>query len=167
MINLPILLSLLRGFAVVFFFSQSEFWRTFAIVFAALTDFLDGYLARRLNQITPLGTLLDPLMDKVFVALVLGVFWYEDKLEIWQIVIFLSRDISLLVFSVYLWATGGYKDWKIRSFWSGKIMTTLQFVALIIVALGSTIPAILWVMLGVCGIASLLELIWLSKYKER
>jgi CDP-diacylglycerol--glycerol-3-phosphate 3-phosphatidyltransferase len=166
MINLPILLSLLRGFAAVFFFSQSVFWRTLAIFFAALTDFLDGYLARKLNQITPLGTLLDPLMDKVFVASVLAVFWYEGKLEIWQIVVFLSRDISLVLFSLYLWITKRLNSWKIRSFWSGKIMTTLQFVALLILALGSTIPAILWILLAGCGAASLIELVWLSRHQK-
>ena len=164
--NVPIFLSLLRGFAVLFFISDSVYWRTFAIAFAALTDFLDGYLARKLHQITPLGTVLDPLMDKLFVAAVLMVFWYEDKLQIWQIIVFLLRDISLVIFSIYLWITNRLNSWKIRSFWSGKIMTTLQFVALIILALGCAIPTILWAMLACCGIASLIELVWLSTYQK-
>ncbi|MCE5293334.1 MAG: CDP-alcohol phosphatidyltransferase family protein [Chlamydiales bacterium] len=166
MINVPIFLSLLRGFAVIFFISDSVFWRTFAIFFAALTDFLDGYLARKFNQITPLGTLIDPLMDKLFVASVLAVFWHENRLEIWQIVVFLSRDISLMLFSVYLWITNKHRTWKIRSFWSGKIMTTFQFLALLILALGSNIPMAIWVVLACCGIASLIELVWLSSYKK-
>ncbi len=160
--NLPSYISLLRGLACLFFISDSSFWRTFAISFAALTDFLDGYLARLLNQMTPFGTRLDPLMDKLFVIVALAVFFGEQKIETWQIVVFLLRDISLIVFTGYLWLTKRYKSWKVRSFISGKLMTTLQFVALIYLAQNQSIPAILWTLLAICGISSFFELIWLS-----
>ncbi len=161
--NLPSYISLLRGAACLFFISDSTAWRTFAIVFAGITDYLDGYLARRLNQMTPLGTLLDPLMDKLFVAVVLSVFWLEGSLQIWQVTLFLSRDMSLFLFTGYLWLSNRYRSWKIRSFISGKLMTTLQFVVLVLLAQNQTVPMALWALLASCGIASFFELFWLSK----
>lgn len=160
--NLPSFISVSRGMLCLFFLSDSIFLRTFAIAMAAFTDFLDGYIARRFNQMTQLGTLLDPLMDKLFVAAALFVFWNEEKLAMWQITLFLLRDLSLLIFSLYLWAEGRHGTWQIRSFWSGKLMTCLQFAILLLLAQSLPIHAALWALLAICGVASFFELRWLS-----
>ena len=165
--NLASYLSLMRGFLCLLFLSESPVLRTLAILLAAVTDFLDGYIARRFNMITPLGTKLDPLMDKVFVACVLFVFWIEDRLSVLELTIFLLRDISLLLFVSYLWIKRQYHSWEIRSFTSGKLMTTFQFIALIVLALGGQVPFMLWAALAVCGGASFFELVWLSRHKAR
>lgn len=160
--NLPTLISISRGMLCLCFLSDSSLIRTLAITIAALTDFLDGFLARRFNQTTPLGTLLDPLMDKLFVAAALFVFWSEEKVAAWQITLFLLRDLSLLIFSLYLWAEGRHNSWQIRSFWSGKLMTCLQFAILLLLAQSMPIHATFWALLAIFGTASFFELRWLS-----
>ncbi len=161
--NIPTLISLARGFLALLFFSASPYLRVVAVVLAALSDYLDGFLARRLKQVTRLGTLIDPITDKLFVALALTVFWWEERLLMWQVVVFLLRDISLLLFVSYLLLKGCYESWQIRSFFSGKIMTSLQFAALVLLAMGEQVPMLLWGLLALFGATSFFELMWLSR----
>lgn len=161
--NIPTAISLSRLLLAFLLFSESIAVRTFAILLAALTDFLDGFLARRLGQVTRLGTLMDPLADKLFVALALGLFCWEGKIELWQIALFLLRDVSLVAFSLYLWLNRAIRSWKIRSFLSGKLATTFQFIALLLLAQEHAIPASLWTLLGLAGLSSFFELFWLQK----
>lgn len=156
--NLPTLLSLARCFLGLFFLSDSLLLRTVAIVLAALSDFFDGYLARRLNQITRLGTFLDPLADKLFVGLTLFILWNEGAILLWQIGLFLLRDLSLLAFSFYLWYTERLGTWQVRSFFSGKVMTTLQFIALLFLAQNYSPPAVMWPLFALFGTLSFFDL---------
>lgn len=67
------------------------------LIVAALTDFLDGFLARRLNQITALGMILDPLADKVLtITLIIELIFFRE-FPIWLAIIILSRDIIIMI----------------------------------------------------------------------
>ncbi len=75
MLNLPNILSLLRIFLipvlVVLFLLPSEsatVWATMVFVIAAITDWLDGYLARKWDQTSPFGAFIDPVADKLIVV---------------------------------------------------------------------------------------------------
>ena len=75
MINIPNLLTLFRIFLIPVFvvlfylpYSWSYAWTAGIFVLAAVTDWFDGYLARRLNQSTPFGAFLDPVADKIMVS---------------------------------------------------------------------------------------------------
>lgn len=162
-LNFPTLLSLSRALLSLLFLSESSLVHLTAIGLAALTDFLDGYLARRWQQITPLGTTLDPLADKLFVATALGIFFWQGKLELWMLVLFLLRDISLLAFGLLLWLKKAYRRWQIRSFVAGKFQTSFQFIALVLLSLNMEVPAILWLLMGIAGSASFFELLFLAK----
>ena len=62
----------------------------------AWTDFLDGYLARRLNAVTDLGKLLDPLADRIFIiALAVALVW-TDALPLWLALAIVGRDLLLV-----------------------------------------------------------------------
>jgi len=63
---------------------------------ASITDLLDGILARRRNQITPLGKLLDPLADKLLVSAVLIMLVAQDKVPAWMVFVFISRDFVIM-----------------------------------------------------------------------
>ena len=107
-------------------------------VFAALTDFVDGYLARRWNVTSTFGALMDPLADKLLVmaAVVMLVDLQEPLtarsiLPGWMAVMVLAREI---------WITG-LRGWAatmgniVSASWSGKVKTTLQLTAIPLIAL--------------------------------
>ncbi len=86
MLTLPNILTIIRLLLIPVFVSlfywptpQSNFWAALVFVIAALTDLLDGYLARKLKQTTKFGAFLDPVADKIIVcvALVLIVEYYS------------------------------------------------------------------------------------------
>ena len=76
--NIPNILTLLRivaipVFVVIFYlpWSEAHFWATFIFCTAAITDWLDGYLARKLSQTSAFGAFLDPVADKLIVVMAL------------------------------------------------------------------------------------------------
>lgn len=98
-----------------------------AIVFgiAASTDWVDGQIARRTNQVSRLGQLLDPAVDRILMITgVLGVF-LVGRLPLWMILLVLVRDLTLLL--------GGYhllRKYKIRVpvVYVGKVATTFLYI---------------------------------------
>lgn len=128
--NLPNTLSLLRAPLALVFFLFSPPIRLIAIIVAMITDVLDGYFARKFAKTTPFGRLLDPLMDKLFVSVVLVLFYQENALSVSQIICLLSRDIGTLIFSIGLYLSPLWPHYKIRPFSAGKISTAMQFCVL-------------------------------------
>ncbi|MEE4312688.1 MAG: CDP-diacylglycerol--glycerol-3-phosphate 3-phosphatidyltransferase [candidate division KSB1 bacterium] len=78
--------------------SRTYFYAGIVMIFiAALTDFLDGILARRLNQISEFGKLLDPLADKLSVAaLVIVLIFYRD-FPVWVAALIIGRDVLIAI----------------------------------------------------------------------
>ncbi len=98
--NLPNSLTLSRILLIpvfVYLFSEPTDERALAaaLVFAtaALTDLLDGYVARRRGQITNLGKLLDPVADKLLVAAGLVLLVQEQRVEVWLVIAIIAREI--------------------------------------------------------------------------
>jgi cardiolipin synthase (CMP-forming) len=115
-------------------------WQRFTaiIVFltAAVSDGLDGYVARRYNQRSSLGVILDPIADKGL--LLSGVItlsisnWSEvqgyGKFPVWFPVLVITRDVVILVGSAVLHLLIGHI--RVRPHWTGKIATVLQMAAI-------------------------------------
>jgi CDP-diacylglycerol--glycerol-3-phosphate 3-phosphatidyltransferase len=80
----------------------SRVWGGLIIVLAALTDKLDGVLARKLNQITDWGKVLDPVADKIAVGAVAIVLLILGNIPIWFVVIILLRDILIFSGGMYI-----------------------------------------------------------------
>lgn len=158
--NIANSLSLLRGVLALFLAIESPLIRVSLIIIAALTDIFDGFFARKLQQISRFGTLVDPLMDKFFVATALFWFFAEDKLTLLQLLSFFLRDVSLLLFSAWLLLTGTFHHWTIQSFISGKITTALQFACLLFLALNWSVPDLAYWTMAFFGAFSLIELMY-------
>jgi len=101
-INLPNLLTLSRlllipVFVVVFLSPTPERSLIAAAVFlvAALTDFLDGYLARRSDQVTQLGRLLDPVADKLLVLSGLILLVQAERVAAWVAIVIIARELAV------------------------------------------------------------------------
>lgn len=100
--NLPIGLTLTRIVAapllILFLVSSSRVHAVIAaaiFILASVTDWLDGLIARRRNQVTTLGTLLDPVADKLLVAGALVSLLTIDKVAAWIVVVIIGRELAV------------------------------------------------------------------------
>lgn len=99
-------------------------WVCLAIfLVAALTDWLDGYLARKLNQITDLGKFLDPLVDKLLVLAPLLVLIELRQVPAWGVFVILGRELAIAGWRVNQTTITGANIW-------GKLKTVSQIVAI-------------------------------------
>lgn len=130
-INIPNAVSILRlllipGFVWLALIDQTA-WAGALLGFIGATDWIDGYLARRLDQVTEVGKMLDPIADRLAVAvavvlgLVVGVLpaWFG-----WGIIV---REIVIGAGAVYGW-TKGVRRLDVR--WLGKLATLLLYFAI-------------------------------------
>jgi CDP-diacylglycerol--glycerol-3-phosphate 3-phosphatidyltransferase len=78
-----------------FSITYSQMIATIIFIVSALTDGLDGYLARKHNLVTNLGKLLDPLADKVLITAVLVSLVEMDKLDAWIAIVIISREFAV------------------------------------------------------------------------
>lgn len=72
------------------------------LIVSSFTDWLDGYLARRLNQFSRLGELLDPLADRLYVVAALAALYIRELLPIWVVVLLILRDVLMSMLLLYL-----------------------------------------------------------------
>lgn len=99
---------------------------------AAITDWLDGYLARRWDQSTPFGAFLDPVADKVMVAVALALLVerFDSALLTLPALVIIGREIVISALREWMAEMG--KRASVAVSWIGKIKTTLQMVALLL-----------------------------------
>jgi CDP-diacylglycerol--glycerol-3-phosphate 3-phosphatidyltransferase len=145
-------------------------WALVVFLLAALTDWLDGYLARLNKQTSAFGRLLDPLVDKVLIC---GAFIFllphgskpgEGWLSPWMVVVVVSREFIITGLRSYLETLGV----QFGADWLGKIKMTLQCAALIAIFATHLPPlepyavvraVLVWAML-VATILSGLQYLW-------
>ena len=163
MFNLSNSLSLLRAPLAFLFLLESPMIRTIAIVLSMITDYIDGYLARKWHTTTRFGAVLDPAMDKFFVVFCLGILLSEHRLLPWQGLMMISRDFALCLFGLYLSLSGLWQSYEFRAIRWGKITTALQFVVLIALTWGFTIPWYLYAAFVVFAGLALIELFQFKK----
>jgi len=97
--------------------------------FAAITDWLDGYLARTLNQMSPFGAFLDPVADKLMVATALIMLVWIGRLEGFIAVIIIGREIAISALREWMARIGKSKSVAVS--FLGKVKTVSQMAAII------------------------------------
>lgn len=101
--NLPNTLSVSRIFLVPLLlvvlltgnFPDREVWGLFVFLAAAMTDYLDGYLARKRSQVTTLGKLLDPIADKILISAALVALVQMGAAPAWMVIIVIGREFAV------------------------------------------------------------------------
>jgi CDP-diacylglycerol--glycerol-3-phosphate 3-phosphatidyltransferase len=104
--NLPNALSILRIVLIVpllnFYYTRAYLELTFIIVIIILSDFLDGYLARKVCGVSEAGKVLDPLADKICTATICIALIIDGTLPIWLFIIILARELLILTIGLIL-----------------------------------------------------------------
>ena len=95
-------------------------------IIASLSDYVDGHIARKYNQVTDFGKFLDPLADKLLVIAVMTVFCQWNLMPAWALMIVLTREFA--VTGLRLVAVG--KGTVIAAGWSGKVKTASTMIGL-------------------------------------
>ena len=143
--NLPNLITFSRLLGIPFILyllnqpdERSQWICLIIFVIVAFTDFLDGYLARKLNQVTELGKFLDPLVDKLLVLAPLLAFIQLQKIPAWGVFIILARELTIAGWRVNQTNISGANIW-------GKVKTVSQIIAIALLIypldhIGSLIP---------------------------
>jgi cardiolipin synthase len=140
-LTIPNLLSLVRlaliPLFVGFLVTKHDPEALATLLAASVTDFLDGFLARRLNQVSRLGQLLDPMVDRLcIVAAALGLA-FREILPWWLVLVVLARDVALLVVAGVL-AAHNVPIVPVSKV--GKLATALLLAALPVLVLAATLP---------------------------
>jgi CDP-diacylglycerol--glycerol-3-phosphate 3-phosphatidyltransferase len=140
-LNLPNLITLIRillipVFVILFITPTPDRSLSAAVIFvvAAVTDFLDGYIARRTGQITKLGKLLDPIADKLLVLSALIVLVTLDRVSALVAILVIAREVA--VTGIRAIAAG--EGMIIAAETTGKYKMALQVVAITLLILEGT-----------------------------
>ncbi len=101
---------------------------TVLFVIFALTDWLDGYLARKLNQMSSFGAFLDPVADKFLVCASLLILVHLQRADVFVALIIIGREIAISALREWMAQIGASKSVAVHIL--GKLKTTVQMVAI-------------------------------------
>lgn len=139
-LNLPLLLTWLRIVAIPLFVAvlyfpedwltirQANVISTAIFIAAAVTDWADGYLARRWNQMTSFGAFLDPVADKLMVAAALIVLAEKGLVDPFAALIIIGREITISALREWMAQVGNARSVAVNLL--GKLKTITQLVAI-------------------------------------
>jgi CDP-diacylglycerol---glycerol-3-phosphate 3-phosphatidyltransferase len=113
---------------------QSNFWAMMVYSLAAVTDFIDGYLARRMGLISVLGKFLDPLADKLIVLATLVLMVEQGRAPAWAVIVIAARELSVSALRTIAMSEGVV----IAASRGGKDKTAVQMVAVLTLILHDT-----------------------------
>jgi cardiolipin synthase len=149
-LTVPNVLSFIRLLLVPLFFllivSNRAFLALVLLAISTVTDFVDGQVARRFNQISRLGQLLDPAADRLLILAALLGLTIRGVIPWWFAAGLVARDVLLLVLGIVL-ANHRYGPLPVHHI--GKFATFCLFFALPILMLGQAFPEVQWLVVPI------------------
>lgn len=175
MMSIPNILSLGRlilvpVFAVLFFAAPEYSWTAaLVLLVSGITDFLDGFIARKYNQITQLGKILDPLADKLTQLSVCICLAIRHKEFIIILCLLVIKEFIMLI-AGYRLLRDGHK--LPSSKWFGKVSTVVFYIVMIYAVWNARIPSstlglLVWIMLIFAALAFILYIPEFFKLKKK
>jgi cardiolipin synthase len=143
-----------------------EYLKAAAVVFVSgITDFLDGFIARKFNMITELGKLIDPLADKLTQASLIFVLVVKIKWMFLLLILFVLMQLFLLVAGIVMLKKGSKLS---GAKWFGKVSTTVFYaVMLVLVSIPTLNQTVTNVLMLVCGGFLLLSfMLYIKEYVD-
>ena len=126
-------------------------WSALAVfIIASLTDFVDGQIARRCNQVSDFGKFLDPLADKLLTIAAMTMFCEWGQFPAWALMIVLTREFA--VTGLRLVAVGN--GTVIAAGWSGKVKTASTMIGLCVMMAFPTVGWLCWTVIAVIVITT-------------
>ena len=170
--NLPNTLTSIRMFLIIPFVmimqiapdGKGRFAALTIFIIASITDFLDGYIARKNHLVTNFGKFMDPLADKLLVSAAMICLVSMDRLPAWMVIIIISREFAISGFRLIA-ADNGI---VIAASWWGKFKTVSQMIMIILLIanLGGVFTVLenlfMWLAL-ILTVVSLVDYIWKNK----
>jgi len=140
-VTIPNLLSFVRLLLVPVFFvliiTGQVFLALLVLIYSSVSDYLDGFIARRFGQVTRLGQLLDPAADRLFIFAALIGLTVSQIVPWWFVSLIVARDVMLLVLGVVL-ANHGFGPLPVHHL--GKVATFCLYYALPVIMVGVAFP---------------------------
>ena len=124
---------------------------------ASVTDFLDGWLARRRNAATRWGALIDPIADRIFVLTAVSAFLISGELATWQYFVLLSRDIMTAVGFLVARLVRWLRPVEFKARYLGKVVTTLQLATFIAILAYPDLVTFLVLLVGIASAAAIVD----------
>jgi len=142
--------------AVLFPAVHDDTLRLLILAAAGITDYLDGWLARRRHQFSRVGALIDPFADRIFVLVAICTFLLEGQITTPQYLIFLMRDFATAGAFVVAKSLPSLKNATFKARLPGKVATVLQLFALPAMVIDRR--AIPWAV-GIVGVVSFVSVV--------
>jgi cardiolipin synthase len=113
--------------------NEVDYYLAAAIIFlSGVTDFCDGFIARKFNQVTELGKLIDPIADKLTQAAIIVALIFKFNWIFFFVILFLIKELSMLINGVILLKKGKKLD---GAMWFGKVSTAVFYFSTFIIIL--------------------------------
>lgn len=101
------------------------YWAAGILLLSGITDSLDGIIARKTNQITDLGKILDPLADKLTQVSVIAAMFLDRPYVLPLLILFILKELFLLINNIILYKKEEFMD---GSMWFGKVATAVFYI---------------------------------------
>ena len=167
LVNIPNLLSVARLLFGILIIVQFDSWLKYVyLAIAILLDALDGYAARKLNQVTKAGGIIDPAVDKIFALMLFIFIYFHLNLPAYFILFFFARDIFTVLAVLFVLKKKATKQLDLKARLCGKIVTAFQFVTIILMVIGDL--SLIKIAMYILFIASLVSIVdYIIYFKRR
>jgi cardiolipin synthase (CMP-forming) len=168
--SVPNVLSLSRlGLAAAFIAASGPYTRLGLVVVAGLTDYLDGWLARRSRSTTRWGAMLDPITDRIFVLSAVCVYLVEGVISTSSYFVIISRDLMTATGFIVARSVSSLRSVVFRARPAGKVVTALQLATLVALTIRQDLVAGLVVLLGIASVIAIVDytlLLWRERVRS-